>query len=59
MFLMLRFLHFDSVNTTLNRGNTNPNKEEDLFSDTRDKMALIDSGGHFKPITLLLKYTAA
>jgi hypothetical protein len=37
MFFMLRLLQFDSTNTTLNRGNTNLNKEGDPFSDTGDK----------------------
>jgi hypothetical protein len=33
---MPRLLQFNSTNTTLNRGNTNLNKEGDPFSDTGD-----------------------
>jgi hypothetical protein len=38
MFSMPRLLQFDSTNTTLNRGNTNLNKEGDPFSDTGDNL---------------------
>ena len=38
MFFILRFLHFDSANTTLNRGNAIPNIEKQSFSDTRDNL---------------------
>jgi hypothetical protein len=36
MFLTPRNLHFDSTITTLNRGNSNLNKEGYSFSDTGD-----------------------
>jgi hypothetical protein len=37
---MPRFLHFDSANLSLNRGNTNPFKEGGRFSDTGDSQDL-------------------
>jgi hypothetical protein len=39
MFFMPKFLHFDSANLSLNRGNTNPFKEGGRFSDTGDNKA--------------------
>ena len=36
-FFDIPYAKIDSTTTILNRGNTNPNKEGEQFSDTRDK----------------------
>jgi hypothetical protein len=38
VFLLLRLQHFNSANSALNRGNTNPSKESSQFSDTWDRV---------------------
>jgi hypothetical protein len=42
MFLILRFLYFDSTTGILKRGNTSLDKEGVIFSNTRNSIDLID-----------------